>query len=1619
MAELLTVDEFFGPADAAMNAAAPMDMGAPAAIPSVAPVAENQEIPTVDELFAPTTGEIWMGGITEAPSRIAGKVGEMFGAEPLAPSPEMDRFFSETFYGRILDEFGQGAANGWGSGPIGNEGPLGLDSDTAESLRKNGWLNDYEAGQFSLIKAFNEAVIRPSAMALEAGAMGVEFAARAFSAWYTGGQGLVSQALQETGIERRTARDIVSMPDAFMGNLGLVGRSARVASNMRLANELGIIGDGKPVGYAKGFEPSAAAETPAWKAATEEAAAVVEPVPSVETPVAAAAEAAPPDVHTVARNIAPDVFNKYDALQQRTETFRRWLDELRDNRTKTVTESAPQTERIDYLEARIAEANPRMLKKYEAELEPLRAERDAYIAENTKGDNSDMARVRQELIKSDIEMRDMAPDVSAAYREARDLMPAEPAAVVDEAAGVARAADEAKVSDDVAAAPEPVAVPETTIVPETTTTPETTVAPEFAGIPAERPLPSERPLVSNIAADVRAKLEGIGRPTAEADAASQIVASHYEARAARLNMTPEELYAVDFPELKKGKGKARTPEMAQTTKGKITMFDDGRKVITMMEDADASTFMHETGHLWLEELMADSKNTKAVQILKDDAETVKKWLGAEGDKITGRQHEKFARGFERYLMEGRAPSEGLARVFEQFRQWLTDIYKTVAKLRSPINDEIRGVFDRLVTKEPGRPIIADDRPHQPTFADIHEADLKTTPVADAAAVANRIDQEIDEIAKATLEDYDGIFGPKQGTGVAPAVGRTGPAEPTGGVTGAPAPGTGGGAGHVQGTGPDGGPAVAGTVDPGQYRPTETGVGAGETSRVEIPEPVAPTDLMPTPETQFVDKAGNIRIDNLNVDEDVAAAIRQAADEGNEFVEARRGVMSDAQALELSEALGMSPEVLDMRKIGEAFNAEQIYAARKLLVQSAEKVSEAMGKAAAGADADVLAYAEVKARHMMIQEQVAGITAEAGRALRAFRAMDGMKEAQDLGVFLEQNTGRTLNQLRREAQLGMELDTPQKISKFINDSKRATFSDMIMEFWINALLSGPTTHVKNILGNMSVAVNRVVETGIAGGIGTARRALGGEGGVRPVEVKATLFGMFQGAKDGIVAGAKAFRTEQATGNTTIEARKYQSIPNKKITVGGYNLEIGGKQVRIPGRALMAEDEFFRAIGGRQELYAIAYREADEAGLVGDSFNQRVADIISNPSDKQLQAAREAASYQTFTRSLGPLGRSIQSFANAHPLAKVVIPFIRTPTNILKYAFERTPFGLVSKDIRANLSGVNGPVARDTQLARLTMGTMLGTAFIGMALEDTVTGSGPSDPREKAMLRASGWQPYSIKIGDTYYSYQWLDPFATIMGLSADLVETSGRAIEDIESGTMEIGTAAAMMFGSISQNIMAKLSLRGASQLIEAVSNPDQYGERYLQGMAGTVVPNVIGQAARAGDPVQREVRSILDAIKSRIPGQRETLLPRRNIWGEPIVFGETLGPDYGSPIWTSVASDDPVTQAMVSLGMTPSRPERNIKNVELTPQQYDDYSRISGRYMKTRLDALVAMPQFPTMPDDVKRKLITKVITQSRDAARTAIMLQNPSIVESAVEDKLRVLRGGEPRKGRIKQPEE
>jgi hypothetical protein len=135
-------------------------------------------------------------------------------------------------------------------------------------------------------------------------------------------------------------------------------------------------------------------------------------------------------------------------------------------------------------------------------------------------------------------------------------------------------------------------------------------------------------------------------------------------------------------------------------RGRISFQQDGTTVIDLFKSADRSTFAHESAHFFYRLLDDLATADGASDALKADAATLRAWVGADaGAPLNRDQQEQVARGFEAYLMEGKAPSLALRPIFARFRAWLTRLYQRAANLNVAISDPVRQVFDRMLATD--------------------------------------------------------------------------------------------------------------------------------------------------------------------------------------------------------------------------------------------------------------------------------------------------------------------------------------------------------------------------------------------------------------------------------------------------------------------------------------------------------------------------------------------------------------------------------------------------------------------------------------------------------------------------------------------------------------------------------------------------------------------------------------------------------------------------------------------------------------------------------------------------------------------------------------------------------
>lgn len=137
------------------------------------------------------------------------------------------------------------------------------------------------------------------------------------------------------------------------------------------------------------------------------------------------------------------------------------------------------------------------------------------------------------------------------------------------------------------------------------------------------------------------------------------------------------------------------------------MYTPAEKMITLFGAADESTFVHESGHYFLDVMTDVAMRSDAPEQVRADIQTLMDWFGLKDlDEWNGlsleekRQfHEQFARGFEQYLRDGVAPSSRLEAIFKQFKDWLVSIYKSAADLDVELTPEVRDVYARMLATD--------------------------------------------------------------------------------------------------------------------------------------------------------------------------------------------------------------------------------------------------------------------------------------------------------------------------------------------------------------------------------------------------------------------------------------------------------------------------------------------------------------------------------------------------------------------------------------------------------------------------------------------------------------------------------------------------------------------------------------------------------------------------------------------------------------------------------------------------------------------------------------------------------------------------------------------------------
>ena len=500
-----------------------------------------------------------------------------------------------------------------------------------------------------------------------------------------------------------------------------------------------------------------------------------------------------------------------------------------------------------------------------------------------------------------------------------------------------------------------------------------------------------------------------------------------------------------------------------------------------------------------------------------------------------------------------------------------------------------------------------------------------------------------------------------------------------------------------------------------------------------------------------------------------------------------------------------------------------------------------------------------------------------------------------------DSGDTKALMKVTQQLHLAATNPKALKMILKAQAGNPVIKITNELFINSILSSPITHQVNMIStalNTAVRPFQKIVGGVAeGDTATIKRAV------------KDLYYLTTASLESMYMAGKAFMNNANiidSANQTVDMSKLNAID---VSERGFGIKAIHGFYTLPQRFLMAEDEFFKQVNFRAFIRAEIWERASKMKFKNnDSYNKyiegefkKIINVVNKESmlgklTKQnallYKKARQYAQEATFTEDLmkGTSGKFIQDLVNDQPLLRQIIPFVRTPLNLLKQfnkANPITPYLAKSKLLRENFAFVKEQAeelaSSDASVRAIAKGrTITGGMFWGVgitaafSLNDptarvAITGGLPANKAAREKLLATGFLPYSFRLHVTeediekyglegqgyevishpelpdvkyvrgadgklaykYISYKRLDPFAMFLSTSADLAKVTGLLGEEAQ---LEKDSLYQVAMAAMYNNLADKSYLRGITELIQVMRNESSLNGFLMNRLATLAVP---------------------------------------------------------------------------------------------------------------------------------------------------------------------------------------
>ncbi len=546
----------------------------------------------------------------------------------------------------------------------------------------------------------------------------------------------------------------------------------------------------------------------------------------------------------------------------------------------------------------------------------------------------------------------------------------------------------------------------------------------------------------------------------------------------------------------------------------------------------------------------------------------------------------------------------------------------------------------------------------------------------------------------------------------------------------------------------------------------------------------------------------------------------------------------------------------------------------------------------------------------------------------------------------------------------------------------------------SMLFNPKTQVRNVMGNAIIAPVNIFGDLFASAID---RQLAKSTGVRTTGTfKVKSYG--KGFKTGLFQSYNDFK--KGINTRDIKGNRFEITEGKSFNE---NTLIGKKLNQID--ALLS----FMLDAGDRTFYEATFTNSINNQLIlnnTDIVTQEMVDIAT--SEALSRTWQDNNNYTKFVLNVRKGLNAIN--VKGYGLGDVLIPFAKTPANLTKAIVDYSPAGLVNaihKGINLKRSLTNGQYTANMQhefvqsLGKATAGTML--YILGIALAKAgITGGKSDDDKDTAnfLKNTLGVSSYSIKIGNKSFTYDWAQPIAAPLSITADVVNSKKNKSQALlESVISSLDTAGSIL---LEQSFLQSINdvLSDNDGVVSGIINE-------ILELPARAIPTLSKQIADLVDGTQRTsfeygkpIKSAFNSMKSKIPFVSKTLSPSVDTLGREIkkyggknnIFNVFLNPANVNTENISESAEE-IYRLYQSTGETNIMPRvapyyinQKGEKIILTSTEKSEYQKISGNIVEENVKELLENKDYKKLDDTEKAEIINKIVNYSYNKARKDVL---------------------------------